>query len=85
MATAVYGSYDCPEVWTLRRYRDDVLASTWYGRAFVHTYYAVSPILVKWFGHTDWFKNLWRTKLDYMVDSLRHKGFKDTPYDDKQW
>ena len=22
VATAVYGSYDCPEVWVLRRYRD---------------------------------------------------------------
>ena len=22
VATAVYGSYDCPQVWTLRRYRD---------------------------------------------------------------
>ena len=85
VATAVYGSYDCPEVWTLRRYRDDVLASTWYGRAFVRTYYAVSPTLVKWFGHTEWFKNLWRDKLDYMVDSLKRKGFKDTPYDDRQW
>ena len=38
VATAVYGSYDCPEVWTLRRYRDFELASTWYGRAFIRTY-----------------------------------------------
>lgn len=85
VATAVYGSYDCPQVWTLRRYRDDVLASTWYGRAFVRTYYAVSPTLVKWFGHTEWFKNLWKDKLDYFVESLNGKGFADTPYDDKQW
>ena len=85
VATAVYGSYDCPEVWTLRRYRDDVLASTWYGRAFVRTYYAVSPTLVKWFGHTEWFKDMWRDKLDYMVKSLKGKGFEDTPYDDRQW
>ena len=56
VATAVYGSYDCPEVWTLRRFRDDSLAETWYGRAFVKTYYAISPTLVKWFGHTEWFK-----------------------------
>ena len=52
VATAVYGSYDCPEVWILRRYRDYTLAETWYGRAFIHTYYAISPTLVKWFGHT---------------------------------
>ncbi|NLX93020.1 MAG: hypothetical protein GXZ02_03995, partial [Clostridiales bacterium] len=36
VATAVYGSYDCPQVWTLRRYRDYTLAETWYGRAFIH-------------------------------------------------
>jgi hypothetical protein len=43
VATAVYGSYDCPQVWTLRRYRDNQLAKTWYGRLFIHTYYAISP------------------------------------------
>ena len=43
IATAVYGSYDCPEVWTLRRYRDNELAKTWYGRAFIHSCYAISP------------------------------------------
>ena len=57
IATAVYGSYDCPQVWTLRRFRDDTLAETWYGRAFIHTYYAISPTLVKWFGNKTWFKN----------------------------
>lgn len=35
VATAVYGSYDCPEVWTLRRFRDFALDETWYGR-FIH-------------------------------------------------
>lgn len=57
VATAVYGSYDCPQVWTLRRFRDYTLAETWYGRAYIRTYYAISPTLVKWFGKTDWFKN----------------------------
>ncbi len=28
IATAVYGSYDCPEVWVLRRYRDYKLSKT---------------------------------------------------------
>lgn len=56
IATAVYGSYDCPEVWTLRRFRDYTLAETWYGRAFISTYYAISPTLVKWFGKSEIFK-----------------------------
>lgn len=80
VATAVYGSYDCPEVWTLRRFRDYTLAETWYGRAFIHTYYAISPTLVKWFGNTNWFKNMWRGTLDKMVNTLNNKGVEDTPY-----
>ncbi|HIZ10458.1 MAG TPA: leucine-rich repeat protein, partial [Candidatus Borkfalkia avicola] len=35
IATAVYGSYDCPQVWTLRRYRDFSLSRTAPGRLFV--------------------------------------------------
>ena len=85
VATAVYGSYDCPEVWTLRRYRDDTLANTWYGRAFIKIYYAISPTLVKCFGNTNWFKNMWKPTLDRMVEKLNNNGVEDTPYNDKQW
>jgi len=85
VATAVYGSYDCQEVWTLRRYRDNTLAETWYGRAFIKTYYAISPTLVKWFGHTQWFKNLWKGTLDRMVGRLQAKGVESTPYNDRVW
>lgn len=85
VATAVYGSYDCPQVWTLRRFRDYTLAETWYGRAFIRTYYAISPTLVKWFGHTEWFKNMWKGKLDRMVANLNAEGVEDTPYEDKVW
>lgn len=85
VATAVYGSYDCPEVWTLRRYRDETLAKTWYGRAFIHTYYAISPTLVKWFGDTAWFKTLWRKPLDRMVETLNAEGVANTPYQDTVW
>ena len=85
VATAVYGSYDCPEVWTLRRYRDNILAKTWCGRAFIRTYYAISPTLVKWFGHTEWFKKMWQGKLDCMVAKLQSEGVESTPYEDKNW
>lgn len=85
VATAVYGSYDCPQVWTLRRYRDNQLASTWYGRAFIHTYYAISPTIVKWFGDTQWFKLLWKDKLDRMVSRLNSEGVENTPYNDIEW
>lgn len=85
VATAVYGSYDCPQVWTLRRFRDYTLAETWYGRAFIRTYYAISPTLVKWFGHTEWFKNMWKSKLDRMVANLNAEGVENTPYEDRNW
>ncbi len=85
VATAVYGSYDCPQVWTLRRYRDYTLAKTWYGRAFVRTYYAISPTLVKWFGHKKWFKSIWRVKLDKLVVRLNESGVENTQYHDMEW
>ena len=82
VATAVYDSYNCPEVWTLRRFRDQRLMATLPGRAFVRTYYAVSPTLVKWFGNTEWFRQLWKPKLDRLVLRLRAQGLEDTPYED---
>ena len=85
VATCIYGSYDCPQVWTLRRYRDNTLGSTWHGRAFIRTYYAISPTLVKWFGKTKWFKKMWKGKLDKMVKKLQDKGVESTPYNDKEW
>lgn len=85
VATAVYGSYDCPQVWTLRRFRDNTLAATWYGRTFIHVYYAISPTLVKYFGHTEWFRNMWRGTLDRMVSELNNEGVPNTPYNDLIW
>lgn len=82
IATCVYGAYDCPEVWTLRRYRDAVLAKTWYGRRFISAYYAVSPKVVDCFGDEKWFHKLWRSILDRKVKKLRAKGFNSAPYDD---
>lgn len=82
IATCIYGSYDCPEVWTLRRYRDHTLAESWYGRAFIKAYYAISPSLVKWFGDTFWFKRMWNRPLDKLVSKLKKKGVADTPYQD---
>ena len=85
VATAVYHSYDCPQVWTLRRFRDDTLAASWYGRAFVRLYYTVSPTLVRWFGETEGFQKLWRGPLGRLVAKLQAQGVEDTPYEDKIW
>jgi hypothetical protein len=39
VATAVYGSYDCPEVMKLRAFRDNILLKSRPGRSFVNFYY----------------------------------------------
>ncbi len=85
VATSVYGSYDCPEVWTLRRFRDNKLALSWYGRTFIHVYYAISPKLVSLFGNTVFFKVLNKRILDRMVKRLNIKGYDSSPYIDKKW
>ena len=61
IATCVYGSYDCSEVWVLRRYRDGVLEFTFLGRMFIKLYYAISPMLVEAFGKRSWFKNFFKS------------------------
>lgn len=83
VATCVYGSYDCPEVWTLRRFRDDTLSETWYGRTFIRLYYTISPTIVKIFGNQRWFRNFWKRRLDSLVDNLNKKGIENTYYEDK--
>ena len=82
IATCVYGSYDCPEVWTLRRYRDTSLSMSWYGRLFIRCYYAVSPLIVKRFGHIGFIRRLWKEWLDNLIVHLQSKGFSSDYYQD---
>ena len=85
VATCVYGSYDCPQVWTLRRFRDEYLAKSALGRAFIRAYYAISPKIVEAVGNTAVFRNFFRPILDRFVTKLNGKGYENTPYNDKQW
>ena len=82
IATAVYGSYDCPEVWGLRRYRDYSLKISVLGRLFIRIYYAVSPAFVKLFGKKAWFKLLGRKFLDKRVAALKEAGYSEEEYRD---
>ena len=70
IATCVYGSDNCPEVRTLRQFRDNTLDKTRYGRAFIHVYYATSPHVVKFFGNKRWFNKIWKPALDKIVIML---------------
>ena len=80
IATAVYGSYDCPEVWTLRRFRDEVLRANLPGRLFIRGYYAVSPGPVRHLGAKTLFQKPVKRVLDSLVYRLNKAGFQDTPY-----
>lgn len=82
IATAVYGSYDCPEVWILRRYRDFYLMNNSFGRMFVKLYYKVSPTLVKMFGNTKIFNYVFKAFLDKKIELLKEKGYSDNRYND---
>lgn len=72
------GGYDCPAVWTLRRFRDIVLKESCLGRLFVRVYYAISPGI----GGPERFTGFCRRRLDRLVALLQEKGFKNTPYVD---
>lgn len=83
IATCVYGSYNCPKVWILRRFRDQILATTWYGRVFIHCYYVISPTLVKFFGNTYYFRFIFKVILNSFTKYLYNKkGIENTPYID---
>lgn len=83
VATCVYGSYDCPEVWTLRRFRDNYLDRTILGRTFIKLYYFVSPKAVKIFGNNKYFKKINKKILDKWVERLNNDGIENTKYIDK--
>ncbi len=85
IATCVYGSYDTPEVCTLRRFRDYKLAKTAVGRLFISIYYAISPQLVRYFGEKKCFRTVCRHLLDKMVSYLQSKGLSNKPYEDIKW
>lgn len=82
VATCVFGSYECPEVRTLRRFRDTYLQNSLLGRAFIKVYYALSPTAVKLFGNTVWFNKFFKKRLNKFVDKLNNKGYKNTDYTD---
>ena len=70
IATCVYGSYDAPNVRVLRRFRDERLAASIPGRAFIRLYYAVSPVMVRLFGNNALFRMFFRRVLDRIVERL---------------
>ncbi|MEG4120767.1 hypothetical protein QUA43_25275 [Microcoleus sp. N9_B4] len=73
IATAVYGSYDAPQVVSLRRFRDEKLMSYSIGRLFIAAYYQISPPLAQWLKTSPHFAKPVRQILDKLVFSLQNK------------
>lgn len=84
VATAVYGSYDCPEVWVLRRFRDRTLSSSRLGRIFIHVYYLLGPGTARIGSRNKWFMFTVRALLDEFVRQLHAKGYAASPYVDPE-
>lgn len=70
IATAVYGSYDAPEVLVLRSFRDQVLRKHWFGRCFIKAYYFLSPPIAERLKDARRINGLVRAALDRFVARL---------------
>lgn len=70
IATAVYKSYDCPEVLILRRFRDETLQKFFLGKIFIAIYYKISPFLVKYLGKTACFKSISQKTLNFIIRKI---------------
>ena len=82
IATCIYGSYDSPEVWVLRRFRDNYLNNYVLGRLFISLYYLISTRVIEIFGKYNVFKNINRIWLDKLVSYLKSIGYSSKPYKD---
>lgn len=67
IATAIYGSYDSPEVLMLRRFRDRTLARHAWGRGLIALYYRFSPPVARRLEHASPANRIVRIVLDAAV------------------
>ena len=70
VATMVYGDYDHPRVVVLRQFRDTTLSRTAAGRAFIRTYYKISPHMVAVLKGKMWIHRIIRFLLDRLTKCI---------------
>lgn len=73
IATAVYGSYDAPEVIVLRRFRDESLKKSALGRSFIRAYYKFSPSVAERLKNAKRTNAFVRSILDKWVRKISNK------------
>jgi uncharacterized Zn finger protein (UPF0148 family) len=74
IATAVYGSYEAPEVIVLRQFRDEVLAQSMLGKFFIKIYYILAPSISNWLKNTKYINNLVKKTLDKLIKIINKKS-----------
>lgn len=73
VATAIYGSYDAPQVLVLRNYRDNYLKNKLWGRGFITLYYKIGPLLAMLIQRQSTLRKFSRLILDNLVKKLSKK------------
>jgi hypothetical protein len=72
IATAAYGSYLDPHVYTLRNFRDNYLLTNYFGKQFVEFYYRNSPPVAKVIATNDILRTATRWALTPVVYSVEY-------------
>ena len=80
VATYVYGTYDCPEIWILRRFRDLFLKKYMLGRLFISFYYFISPQLLLFCGNNRLFAYISKKLVGLLVKKIKDIGIDNTYY-----
>jgi len=68
IATACYGNYESVEVLEFRKFRDRILAKSFWGRKFISVYYVVSPPMASLINKSEISKRIVR---DFFLSPLR--------------
>uniref|UniRef100_UPI004048D1EA CFI-box-CTERM domain-containing protein n=1 Tax=Algoriphagus sp. TaxID=1872435 RepID=UPI004048D1EA len=71
IATMAYGDFDHPQVMELRKFRDEFLRKTFFGRYFIKIYYMYSPYLVEKLKNKPKINELFRSSLDLLINTFK--------------
>ncbi len=67
IATLVFQSYEAPQVKVLRKFRDEILLKSHYGRKFVDYYYSIGPKIISYLKNKSFINFLIRIILSIVV------------------
>lgn len=71
IATAVYGSYDSPQVLRFRQFRDQALLRNTFGRLFIKLYYQFGPYLATFVAKSRFLKAITRAFLECLLRQIK--------------